>query len=145
VIEEAEMTDSRARFKLLVVVASLLTLGAASGVAMDRAAQMHAGMSLAQFSRIHIHHDPLAVIEDAIDLRPDQRARVQAILATHQQELNAAWLEAHQRILATVNEVVADIDAVLDPAQSERFQQLVEELHGPGSGAHPVVLPGVGR
>jgi hypothetical protein len=139
------MTRSRTRFRILVVVGALLTLGAATGVAMDRAAQMHAGMSLAQFSRIHIHHDPLAVIEDAIDLRPDQRARVQTILATHQQELNAAWLEAHQRILATVNGVVADIDAVLDPEQSERFRQLVEELHGPGSGAHPVVLPEAGR
>jgi hypothetical protein len=139
------MTGSRTRFRIVVVVASLLTLGAATGVAMDRAAQMHAGMSFAQFSRIHIRYDPLAVIEDAIDLRPDQRERIQIILATHQQDVNAAWLEAHQRILATVNEVVADIDAELDPEQSERFQRLVEELHGPGSGAHPVVLPGVGR
>jgi hypothetical protein len=139
------MTSSRSRFRIPLVVGALLTLGAATGVAMDRAAQMHAGMSLAQFSRIHIHHDPLAVIEDAIDLRPDQRARIQSILTTHQQDLNAAWLEAHQRILATVNEVVADIDAELDADQSERFRQLVEELHGPGSGLHPVVLPERGR
>jgi hypothetical protein len=139
------MTRSRTNLRILVVVGSLLALGAAAGVAMDRAAQMHAGMSFAQFSRLHVHHDPLAVIEGAIDLRPDQRARIQAILATHQEDLNAAWLEAHQRILATVNGVIADIDAELDTDQSERFRQLVEELHGPGSGAHPVVLPEVGR
>jgi hypothetical protein len=71
-----------------------------------------------------------------VDLRPEQRERVAAILAAHQDEVDAAWQEAHDRIMATVGSVISDIAAELDPQQTEQFRELVEEMHGASAVGH---------
>jgi hypothetical protein len=131
------MTTQPARLRILVMVASLLTLGAVTGVTADRAARMPGGAS-SLLSRLHsrMHADPVAVIESRVDLSPEQRERVVSILAGHQDEVDAAWREAHERLMATLGSVISDISAELDPEQTEQFRELVEEMHGPEAVGH---------
>ena len=131
------MTTNRARLQILVMVASLLTLGAVTGVTADRASRMPGGPG-SILSRLHsrLHADPIAVIESRVDLSPEQRERIASILAEHQDEVDAAWQEAHEQIMATVGSVISDIAAELDPEQTEQFRELVEEMHGPEAVGH---------
>src|SRR6185503_4192939 len=108
------MTSSQAKVRIVVVVASLLTLGAVTGVTADRATQMYGGPA-AMLAGLHAraHHDPLGMIESRIDLRPEQRQRISTILASRQPEVDAAGEEAHARMMAAAGGVISDIAAEL--------------------------------
>jgi Spy/CpxP family protein refolding chaperone len=121
--------------RILIAAASLITLGAAAGVSLDRAVQMHHNSAAVDFHQVH--HDPIGVIERVIDLRPEQRERIAAILQRRQHDVDAAWHDAHARINATIDSVMTEITAELDPDQAARFRRLAEELHNTGRISHP--------
>lgn len=117
-----------ARWRSVIVAVSFVVLGAAAGVSADRL--LHRRPSPVVIRPIDVHEDPLGTIDRALDLRPEQRTRIAAILASRQSEIDTAWHDAHRRLRAIVDSVANEIAAELDPEQATRFRQLADELHG---------------
>jgi hypothetical protein len=125
------MIPSQSRWHTVLAIASLLVIGAALGVTVDRLLHKrqiaHGGIS-----RAEMHADPMSVLDRELDLRPEQRARVAAIVETRQGAINRVWLETHTALQATLDSAVSEVAAVLDANQAARFRALVEELHPGG-------------
>jgi len=106
---------------------ALLLIGAVLGIAVDRfhvRDRDQASTLLAEIER-----DPMAVLEREINLRPEQRASIGAILERYQATLDSVWGESNRRVRATVQGVVTDIAAQLDSTQARRFRALIDEIH----------------
>lgn len=67
---------------------------------------------------------------EALHLKPEQRARIQAIVKRHGPEVDAALGDALPRLRAVQERVAAEIEAELDPAQRDAFRRERAE-HGP--------------
>ncbi|MGH7719293.1 MAG: hypothetical protein ACREON_10675 [Gemmatimonadaceae bacterium] len=122
------MNGRPGRWRTVVAAASLLTLGAAAGITADRLLHRRADAVASRLARVH--RDPLAAVDRAVGLRPEQRARVAAILESRQPAIDRVWRDTHVRLRATVDSVVSEIAAVLDSGQAERFRAAARELHG---------------
>ncbi|HJU64190.1 MAG TPA: hypothetical protein VJ596_00875, partial [Gemmatimonadaceae bacterium] len=112
------MAPSAIRWRTTLVAVSLLVLGAAMGIAADRT--IHSRRSAHERLMAQVHRDPLGSIDRTVQLRPDQRAKVAAILERRQPDINAVWADTHVRLRATVDSAVREIAAVLDPDQAAR-------------------------
>jgi hypothetical protein len=124
------MTSSRGTWRTLLAAVSLLAIGAAGGVAVDRLIQSHTDSRTIHFSQVH--SDPVGALDKLVQLRPEQRTRVAAILEKRQADIDAVWHDTHARLKATVDSVVSEIAAALDPDQAEKFRKLADELHSTG-------------
>ena len=124
------MISKRTQLRIFLAAGSLILLGAAAGVTVDRVAHHQGIPVMVEFSRVH--GDPVGVIESVITLTPQQRTRIEAILATRQGDIDTAFRDARTRIDAVVNSVVNEIAAELDAEQAARFRQLADEPHGQG-------------
>ena len=122
------------RTRALFAVLSLLVLGAAIGIALDRTFRTHEGLAVRQLRAVR--EDPLGQIEKTVDLRPEQRERIAAVLARRQPELDSIWTQTHQRLQATVASVIDEIAAELDPEQAEDFRAAATRMHGPRPELH---------
>jgi Spy/CpxP family protein refolding chaperone len=120
-----------------VAALALLAIGAAAGIAVDRL--HHRGNGPLGSLHAQVQRDPLGVLDRELDLRPEQRARVAAILERQQGAMDAVWHDAHSRLRTTIDSMVSEIAAELDSSQIQRFRSLVDEVHGsPGVPPRPV-------
>lgn len=103
------MTNAPRRARLFGVLA--LTLAFGLGAA--------AGLGVAPLLRPP--RPPLPPSLDELRLAPEQRARIEGIIARHGPEVEAALGEALPRLRAVQDRVAAEIEAELTPAQRERF------------------------
>lgn len=130
------MTRSPGRTHIAIAVAALVLLGATAGVAADRLLYRRPPADAVRLSDgtvvrlADMHADPIEVFDRALGLRAEQRTRVAAIHERRQADINAAWHEARTRLRATLDTVIAEIAAELDPDQADRFRALVKEWHG---------------
>ena len=115
------------RWRTALAAISSLVLGAAAGIAIDRLLQAH--RSAGDRLLAEVHHDPLGAIDRVVQLTPDQRARIAGILERRQPAIDAMWAETHVRLRATVDSVVSEIAAVLEPEQAARFRAAADEVH----------------
>jgi hypothetical protein len=122
------MASASSRWRTALAAISLLVIGATAGIAGDRLIQSHGHAGDRRLA--DVHHDPLGAIDRAVQLTPDQRTRVAAILERRQPDINAVWADTHVRLQATVDSVVSEIAAVLEPEQARRFRAAADELHG---------------
>jgi hypothetical protein len=122
------MSASRSRWHTVLAIASLLVIGAAVGVTVDRLLHGRAAGHGVMFAA-EIHADPIGVLDRELDLRPEQRERVAAIIEARQGGVDRVWLETHTKLQATLDTVVSEVAAVLDADQAARFRILVEEMH----------------
>jgi hypothetical protein len=122
------MTAGSSRWRSFVAAASLLVLGAALGIFADHLHSLHRRGH--QVDLAELEADPISVIARAVDLRPDQKQRVAAILEARQIVIDSAWHEANLRLRITLDSVINEIAAVLDPDQATRFRALADEVHG---------------
>lgn len=130
------MTRSAGRGRIVVAATALVVLGAAAGITADRLLHRRPHVDAVRLSDgtvirfSDVHADPIGTIDRAVGLRPEQRTRVAAILERRQADIVATWHEARMRLQGTVDSVIAEIAAELDPDQAERFRALADELHG---------------
>jgi hypothetical protein len=122
------MSATRVGWRAVLAGVSLMILGAAGGIAVDRFVQHAHGSLAAELDQLH--NDPLALFDRMIELRPDQRQNIHAILQAHQAVTDSVWHSARLRLKATVDSTLLEIDTLLDPEQSRRFHEAVERLHG---------------
>ena len=118
----------RSGWKAWIAALALLVIGAAVGITMDRL--HHRSGSSGSSLHAQVRRDPMAVMERELDLRPEQRPRIAAILERRQNAVNDVWQDAHVRLRATVDSVVSELAAELDSSQARRLRTLAEELHG---------------
>ena len=127
------MSSDAGGWRVVVAALSIFVLGAAAGVAADRT--LHRGTRVVAFQQM----SPEARIETlgaSLDLTPEQRTRILAIMRARQPAVDGVWRDARTRLDATVDSVVAEIAAVLEPHQQARYRELVDEVHGRGTVRH---------
>ena len=122
------------RWRILAAVVALLVLGGAAGITLDRMHQPgHGGPTIRVGGHTirlsDLHDDPLAAVERVIEMSPEQRERVGAILTARQHDVDEVWHDTHTRLQATMDSVVSEIAAVLDPDQAAKFRELANEVH----------------
>lgn len=105
-------------------VSLLLTLivGIAMGVAIDRLAIERAGRDGDRRDRGARLVSRLA---SELDLTPEQRAKVEAVLASSRERARALWRESQAAHEAFRSEVREDIRSLLDPHQQARFDEMI--------------------
>lgn len=86
-----------------------------------------AGLGLAPLLR---PPPPMPPSLEALELRPEQRARIEQIVAHHGPELDEALGDALPRLRAVQEAIAVEIEAELDPEQRERFRR-EREAHAP--------------
>ncbi|MGH7561493.1 MAG: hypothetical protein ACRENB_10780 [Gemmatimonadales bacterium] len=118
-----------------VAAIALFITGAAAGVAMVRLHHSRGDPHARLFEEIQ--RDPIGVMDRELHLRPEQRTRVAEILSRRQKDIDAVWSDTHVRLRATVDSVVAEIAAVLDPDQARRFRALADSVHRGERFLHP--------
>ena len=114
-------------WRTALAVISLLALGAATGITADHIVRRHHAVAIPM---AELHKDPLALIDREVKLRPEQRARIAAILRSHQAEIDSVWHDTHVYLQSRVAALVTEISATLDPDQAARFQELAHRIHG---------------
>ena len=127
----------RRGWRAWVAALALVALGAVGGITFDRFhVRNHDPLAhlIAELNR-----DPVAVMQRELKLRPEQSTRIAAIFARRQGTIDSVWQETHTRLRATVDSVVAEIAAELDPDQAKRFVTMANKVHSsPGFIHHPV-------
>jgi hypothetical protein len=115
--------------RAVLAALALLTIGAAAGISADRLLHRpHQSRTAVLLSRVQT--DAMGVIDEQLDLRPEQRERVAEILERRQGAIDAVWRNTHIQLRATIDSVVNEIAAVLDSDQVVRFRTLADEVHG---------------
>ena len=124
----------RLTWQTWIAALALLVIGAVLGITVDRfhvRGSDHATELLGEIER-----DPMTVIERRVNLRPEQRDRIGAILQRYQATMDSAWGESNRQVRATVEGVIRDITAQLDSTQARRFQALINEIHSSPKAIH---------
>ena len=116
----------RGGWQAWLAAVALLVIGAVLGVTVDR---FHVRGDHATALLAEIERDPMGVIEREVELRPEQRGPIGAILQRYQATLDSLWGESNSRVRATVEGVITDITAQLDSTQARRFKALIDEIH----------------
>ena len=117
---------NRLGWKAWVAALALFALGAVGGIAFDR---FHLRGWHGTGLHEQVRQDPVAFMERELNLRPEQRARIATIFEKRQGEIDAVWMDTHNRLVGVIDSVVAEISAELDSTQIPRFKALVDELH----------------
>jgi hypothetical protein len=125
---------NRVNWRSVLAALSLMLLGAAVGIAADRL--LHGRQPRLAALHAQALHDPLAVLDEEFDLRPDQRTRIAAILESRQSIMDTTWHATRTRLHATVDSLVNEIAAVLDPEDEGRFRQFAAEAHRDPAALH---------
>ena len=119
---------------MAIAAFSLVALGAVAGITTDRL--LHRPVDRERIVigsdtiRIRqIHDDPVGALDKTVGLRPGQREKVTAILARRQRSIDAVWSDTQDRLKASVDSMVTEVAAALDPDQREKFLEVARKLH----------------
>ena len=113
---------SKARAVLGAV--SLLVLGAVIGIAIDR----HLPSGDHRTTAAAFHDMTMSSLEERLDLTPDQRRRIDSLVAARHHSLRRAWQIVHSQLGAAVDSVHQEIDALLDSAQRAEFREWLRDV-----------------
>jgi Spy/CpxP family protein refolding chaperone len=127
------MTWARLRPRLLAVLALVLAAvgGVAAGVALDQsmAQSRHLGF-LARGTAFrpppnrHPRSELLDRLDASLDLTPDQRVRVDSVLARREADMRALRDQVRPRFDSIAGRTRTDLLQILTPEQRERFEEL---------------------
>jgi hypothetical protein len=121
-------------WRLLVSSGALILLGAALGIAFDR--MHHRRVTVA------IMHGPppgpgagvtasFAMLDSLLELRPEQRERVRAILLSRQEPIDSIWATTHRSLRTSLDSTAGELEAILDSHQRDRLNALLGGLRNP--------------
>jgi Spy/CpxP family protein refolding chaperone len=115
------VTDRSKLFAATLLVASFLA-GAAVGTAVS-AARGEGDERGERQTRMRVSYTDR--LDRELDLSPDQRTSVSAILDKRQTAMRAIWREVEPRFDSLRTQIRKEIMAVLDETQQEKFEQLI--------------------
>lgn len=112
-----------ARARGLSALLAVAMLGAAAGVAGDRAWIAHGASPLASEQSL------VLAMRREVGLDPEQELRVRAIVATHQRSVDSAWSRIQPNVHAAINAAQMEIAMTLRPDQRVRFSEWIRSAH----------------
>ena len=124
-------------WRLLVSSGALVLLGAALGIAADR-------MHHRRFTVAFVHAPPpgpgdgvtasFEMLDSLLQLRPEQRERVRAILMARQEPIDSIWATTHRSLRTSLDSTAGELEAILDNHQRDRLNALLGGLRNPAPG-----------
>lgn len=115
--------------KALLAAVSLLLIGGVLGIALDRHFLAAHGGGSSHSSVSGMFHDmAMETLERELALSADQRRQIDSLINAHHAQLTRAWERVHSDLIATVDTVHREIEAVLTPEQRARFQAWLREV-----------------
>lgn len=119
----------RARLLGIALLVATFAAGMLAGAAFDRTLVARE-TAPAQEPGWHCHGPhggKTGMIVDRLDLTPEQRARVDAVLARRRAQADTFWEREGPRMRAIVDSTRAEVRAVLTPEQRAEYDRLREE------------------
>jgi Spy/CpxP family protein refolding chaperone len=111
------------RNPLLLLTAALLLGGGIGLITGMQVARQDRGHSHGRGPRGHVER-----LQRELDLTPDQRDSVRAILERHRPGFDSVWAESRPRYETLRDRVRSDIRAQLDPHQQRRYDDMIARL-----------------
>lgn len=130
--QEARPAGGGSVIRAVVGVVALLVIGAVIGIAVDR--RLHGGGS-PHGPAAALHEAAMSGMVEEIDLTPDQRHQIEAILRSRHDAMQSVWHTIHEQLGTTLDSVHAEIEVVLTPAQQEAFRRWLRADAREGKGA----------
>ena len=109
-------------FGLLLVT---FLAGALSGAAVERVAS--AGEPEAEEPARERGDDRRRYVIDKVDMEPDQRAAIRAIMEQRSERMRAVWREVEPRLDAITDSTRTEIMSVLTPEQQAEYERRLKE------------------
>jgi Spy/CpxP family protein refolding chaperone len=117
-------TQRRTRLTGMALLIITFAAGMLAGTAFNRV--LTAGETDARAAAKCDERGPHSII-DQLSLTPDQRVRVDSIMARRRQRTDSLWQEDGRRIRAAVDSARAEIRTVLTPQQATEYDRLRAE------------------
>jgi len=129
----------RARLAAAAVLVATFTLGGVAGAMLDRALPGGDGQGrVAGWCGVGMGQGGQPPLLQHLDLTPEQRPRLEAIVARRHPQMLALWQEFQPRVNALMDSARTEMDAILTPEQQARRDSLraacSSGLQGPGLG-----------
>ena len=117
------------RWRAILAAISLLVIGGAVGVTLDRVWLMRTGEAAP--GPADAQTEMVEALQAELALTPAQANEVGAILERYQGQVTHTWETVRPNLRAAMDSVGSEIEAVLAPEQRERFRTWIREQHGP--------------
>lgn len=128
------MTSRTSRLRGAVGAGAILLIGVAAGIVLDRTVLTPPSTQAAP-TRDHARFVESLTAE--LGLTPTQTVAVREILDRHQETVTQAWENTHRTLMAALDSVAYQIEAVLEPGQVDRYHAWIERMHPPGDPRRP--------
>lgn len=119
------LTPGRTRLVGFGLLIATFLVGALAGAAADRVLSADQPDGKARAEREE--GEQRSYVIDRVDMSPEQRASIDAILERRSERMRAVWHEAEPRLDAITDSARADIMQVLTPEQRAQYERKLEE------------------
>ncbi len=117
------------RWRAILAAISLLGLGGAIGVTLDRVWLTRALEGT--HGPVDAQMEMVEALQAELALTPAQATEISSILERHQGQVTDTWETVRPHLRAAMDSVGSEIEVVLAPEQRERFRSWIREQHGP--------------
>jgi hypothetical protein len=115
---------TRSKAKVIGVFVGVFLLGGVAGAALDRVVSVRRDVDLFEGARRGSRHGVfLWSLDRKLELRADQRQKIQEILASYDRDV--AEIPSDPRVAALRTRMRAELRATLDPEQQRQFDELM--------------------
>ena len=121
-----------------VVLASVFTLGALSGVFYDRHVS---GPRPAELSGAEMHEAAMAELQEALDLDERQIEQIHAVLAGRQELVQHVWEQVRPQVQSAMREIHIEIAELLRPEQRQRYHEWLNRQHADSQAEGVLIIP----
>lgn len=119
------------KWRGVVGVVSLLTLGAVIGIVVDHTVILPSFMHAS--SNNDDHNVMLTSLGGTVELTGEQVEEIHSILRHHQETVVHTWETMRPHLVSALDSVHEQVETVLRPDQIEGFRRWWDEQHGTGT------------
>ena len=121
-----------------VVLATVFSLGALSGVFYDRHVS---GAWPAELSGAELHEAAMAELQEALGLDERQIEQIHAVLAGRQELVQQVWEQVRPQVQNAMREIHIEIAELLRPEQRQRYHEWLNRQHADSEAEGVLIIP----